>query len=121
MPGQIAWVEKPGNPGRLALGREMMLIQGYPLAKVPKLIAATSDNVLSGIAGNAMATPIPLVILQAVFVALQWTGGPAVHTEQQDVDAAFAIFSNLGSSQETSHANGTKKRRVLKLPDKKQP
>ena len=40
MPAQVVWVEVPKQQQRLLLGREALLLQGYPTGKIPKVVEA---------------------------------------------------------------------------------
>jgi site-specific DNA-cytosine methylase len=100
MPGQVAWIEPLVGEQRLQLGRESLLLQGYPIAKVPRLVEKTSERVMQEIGGNMMAATLPLAVLQALFIALPWRQIPFTsdRTEacsEQDVEIAMALFGSL--------------------------
>ena len=82
MPKQALWVER-GVESRLLLGREALTLQGFPANAFLKVldrqrplagIDATfpTEALMSDLAGNAMAVPIVLAMLQAAFAALEW-------------------------------------------------
>jgi len=94
MPAQVVWVEVPKQQPRLLLGREALLLQGYPTGKIPKVVEATSELVMQGIAGNMMSSVIPLAILQAAFAALSWRdAAPIEDTTAEHVDLAMEVFA----------------------------
>lgn len=86
MPGQSVWLSGHGvmQVPRLMLGKEALLIQGYPVALVPELVAATSDRIMMGIAGNMFAATVPLAMLLPVFAMLPWAA------EDDAVDGTLA-------------------------------
>ena len=108
-PEQLVWVEMPGEEPRLQLGKESMLIQGFLVSKVPRLVASTPDNELMSLGGNMMASVLPLAILQSLFVSLPWR--PDACTEDRLVavsegDVADAMFSfNAMLSEEDNGAS----------------
>ena len=97
MPGQVTWLQVPGGSPRLQLGRESLILQGYPIAKIADLIEKTSERQMQEIAGNMMAAPIPLAILQAVMAALPWrvatsSASAPSHSTADDVELALSCF-----------------------------
>ena len=81
----MAWVEplSRDQEGRLLLGREALILQGFPvevfLQKVRENLEPTetmpSESLMMDLAGNAMALPAILAMLQAGFCALDWRPG----------------------------------------------
>ena len=124
MPNQHVWVDLQGEEPRLMLGRESMLLQGYPIARVRSLVSKTPEHVLASIGGNMMAAPVALAILQSLFAVLPWTPpADAVHTNESDVDAAMAAFEDfinpsltgpVANSTPEVKDNSKKKRRVIR-------
>ena len=49
-----------------------MLLQGYPTAAAPALVAATSNNQLATLAGNAVSLPVLLTLMMAAVAAVDW-------------------------------------------------
>eukprot|EP00435_Cladocopium_sp_Y103_P067075 s554_g29.t1 len=75
LPGQILWSE---SRSRLVTGVEALIFQGFPVLRVWENLQATgqdqksasskthfSDSLMTDLAGNAMALPVLLAILQA--------------------------------------------------------
>ena len=56
----------------MQMGREAMIIQGFPLAKVPGLVQSTRESLLMDLGGNMMAAVLPLAVLHSLFVSLIW-------------------------------------------------
>ena len=47
MPAQLVWVRPGGGKmPRLQIGREALLLQGYPIARIPVTMAATTERVI---------------------------------------------------------------------------
>ena len=100
LPVQIVWLNRHGEPSML-LGREAMTIQGFPLALVPMTVNATSEHQMMSLAGNMMASAIPLALVQALLAAVPWTstsGAASVHTNSDDIDAAMRLFTNVSDN-----------------------
>ena len=38
LPSQLLWISRPNVPGRLMIGREALLLQGFPIASVQRLV-----------------------------------------------------------------------------------
>ena len=56
-PKQICLVFRNNSVPRLLLGEEAMILHGYPIAAVSDLVGRSSNNMMSGLAGN-MASPL---------------------------------------------------------------
>ena len=84
LPKQLLWMDEAvagrDKGGRLVLGREAMLLQGFPinpfLAKLedvlPQMAWFPSEALMFDLAGNAMSLPVILAVLQAGFASLTW-------------------------------------------------
>ena len=84
LPRQLMWLDENvagcETGGRLLLGREALVLQGFPalpfLAKLkadlPPLAWFPSESLMYDLAGNAMALPVVLAILQAGFASVTW-------------------------------------------------
>ena len=100
----------PRESSRIALGRETLLLQGFPTSRVP--IDAFPESLLQDLAGNAMAVPVVLAVLMASFCAIHWrdaTAEDAPAATQADVDVSLAAYElslegihNLGSLSSVS-------------------
>ena len=115
MPAQVVWLEPIHGQPRLQLGRESLLIQGYPTAKIPALVARTSEAVMQGIAGNMMASVVTLAILQSTVAAVPWRSAmPCTNTTEHDVSFALSTFglsTNASDSLEEQQGGRSEVRR----------
>ena len=122
-PEQLVWVETADQEPRLLLGVESMMIQGFPVSVVPRLVESTSDCLLKTLAGNMMASVLPLAILQSLFVSLAWrpqacnVQRPLAMSEGEVVDA-MSCFNTMLSGEircedasESSNVHSLKRRR----------
>jgi hypothetical protein len=92
MPRAVPWLDL-GKMSRIMLGRESLLLQGFPTSRVP--VDAFPESFMQDLAGNAMAVPVVLAVLMASFCAIHWreaTAEDAPAATQADVDAALAAF-----------------------------
>ena len=85
LPGQLLWVE---SQRRILTGYEALIYQGFPI--IPYLTKArtlphgcNTQSFLTDIAGNAMAFPVVLAILQATLASVPWL---AAHDNEDDSD-----------------------------------
>ena len=122
MPQQCMWLYGDGKLGRLMLGREGLIIQGYPVASVPCLVEKTAEGTMMSIAGNMMASTVPLAIVMAAFAALPWadsSAAPLTTTEDQ-CDDALKVFDLVHGQASTSAGTPSpprnkKRRKVVQL------
>ena len=122
-PEQLVWVETADQEPRLLLGVESMMIQGFPVSVVPRLVESTSDCLLKTLAGNMMASVLPLAILQSLFVSLAWrpqacnVQRPLAMSEGEVVDAMSCFDTMLSGefrcedASESSNVHSLKRRR----------
>jgi site-specific DNA-cytosine methylase len=111
MPGQVTWLQVPGGVPRLQLGRESLMLQGYPIARITDLVGKTSERQMQEIAGNMMAAPIPLAILQALMAALPWrvatsSASAPSHSTADDVELAWSSFGIVTNAPAHPPAGG---------------
>lgn len=83
LPKMALWCEAQG---RLVLGREALLMQGFPVKPFLEILAAhmeamplaqqwhPSEALMMDLAGNAMALPVVLAMVQCALAALNWKG-----------------------------------------------
>ena len=115
MPQQVAWLEADDQPPRLMLGRESLLLSGYPIAKIPNTVAQTTEVVMQGISGNMMASVVPLAILSAVCLALPWrTTEQVCPTTSADGAHAMVAFALCTSTLADEDENQPKRRKLLR-------
>lgn len=96
MPKAIPWLDQ-GATSRILLGRESLLLQGFPITRVER-IDAFSEAFLQDLAGNAMALPVVLAVLMASFCAVNWketSAEAAPAASDADVGAAWAALTKL--------------------------
>ena len=76
MPQQQVWITHPGCTPRLMIGRESMMIQGFPimLHGLEDLLHDTLESTMMSLGGNAMASHVVLPLLQATFASAPWNG-----------------------------------------------
>ena len=109
LPKMLLWCEKES---RVWLGCEAMIAQGYPIlpllevyeaVKRPQAWTAT-EVLLQELAGNAMALPVVLAILQSIFVSFSWvpaateaasSSTPRRAISQEDSTYCVATFSRF--------------------------
>ena len=110
LPSQLLWIQ-PGlaasgqvgsqcNVGRLLLGREALMLQGYLVALVKEAVDTSSEALLTDLAGNAMAVPIVLAILVSASISLSWRKSDASETRQstsEELESATALLSMFAS------------------------
>ena len=99
VPTQLLWLHREGNSQRLLLGREAMLLQGWPIGQVDYESDTFSESFLQDLAGNCTSPPVLLAVLLATFYAVSWksqerdSDRPAA--SHAEVDAALALFEGL--------------------------
>ena len=110
LPSQLLWIQ-PGlaasgqvgsqcNVGRLLLGREALMLQGYPVALVKEAVDTTSESLLADLAGNGMAVPVVLAILVSASISLSWRSSDfqiARQSTPEEMESATALLSTLAS------------------------
>lgn len=91
MPEQQVFLTLDGGPHRMLLGEECMMIQGFPIAKVEKLVNNTDQHTMMQLGGNMMATPVLLGLMVSFFESVLWQD--SVETaSQEDADSALMLF-----------------------------
>ena len=111
LPSQLLWIQ-PGlaasgqvaskcNVGRLLLGREALMMQGYPVPHVKEAVNTASEALLADLAGNGMAVPVVLAILVSASISLSWRNSDASEARQstsEELESATALLSMFASS-----------------------
>ena len=72
LPGQVLWLHNPGDEERLWLGREAVMLQGYPVCRVGARTDEVPERFLQDLAGNAMTLHVLLAVTQTALAALTW-------------------------------------------------
>ncbi len=96
LPGQLLWCDLL-EPPRFVLGREALRFQGFP---VDHFLAykddeyEASESLMQELAGNAMAVPVVLAVLQALMasVCLKPPQKPASNENVQDALSALSVL-----------------------------
>jgi hypothetical protein len=96
LPSQVMWVSAPNSAGRLLLGREASLLQGFPISLNQDVVNSTAESLLQDLAGNMMALPVVLAISMALFASVSWETGSAEAapaSTDDDTEVALAAFN----------------------------
>ncbi len=101
LPNQTMWIDIERSQPRVMLGREALLLQGFPLCRVAPLLDAGgfSERFLQDLAGNMVSLPVLLAILTGACAAVDWAG-PSSHgsgespppATQDELAAALQLF-----------------------------
>ena len=96
LPNQMMMVFAPGHPFRLLLGREALVLQGFPSEDptLSELIAAFSEAQMADLAGNMVSTPIMLTMAMAAISAVSWRERPRAQasTTAEACVSAWTLF-----------------------------
>ena len=93
---QLVWVD--ARQPRCLLGREAMILQGFPAAKLPDIVSSTPEMLLQDLVGNPMASTVLLAILTSLFASVVRRSPPLTGVEDVDVAQAMQIFEISSSS-----------------------
>lgn len=106
LPTQMLWLDPPsiGAP-RLMLGREALLVQGFPIGLRPDLTTEFTEGFMQDLAGNMMTLPVLLAMVVSTIAALPWKGTgntklPPPPASQAEVAAALESFLALQGAEE---------------------
>ena len=86
MPHQKMWIHRPDGQERLLIGREALVLQGFPVRLVEEQLDKTSDAFHLDSAGNAMSFLVLLAVAQSAFASLHWR-------KQSELDQALGSIS----------------------------
>ncbi len=103
LPGQVLWLDIGHGDPRLLLGREALLLQGFPLCRVAHLLdsATFSERFLQDLAGNMFSLPVLLAILMGACAAVDWADpSNLIHVEGPaatagELAAALDLFDEV--------------------------
>ena len=78
LPMQMLMVFAPEQPFRLLLGKEALVLQGFPSRDptLSELIDSYSENQMADLAGNMVSTPVMLAMAMAAISAVSWKDVP---------------------------------------------
>ena len=71
-PHQKLWIHRPDGQERLLLGREALVLQGFPVRLVEEQLDQETDAFQHDLAGNAMSFLVLLAVAQSAFASLHW-------------------------------------------------
>ena len=112
MPQQQVWITLPGCTPRLMIGRESMLIQGFPimLHGLEDLLHHTSEVTMMSLGGNAMASHVVMPLLQATFASVPWNGTTStchhfgIRAQQLHLEQAMSLLTVIANPAGTAEA-----------------
>ena len=93
LPMQMLMVFAPEQPFRLLLGREALVLQGFPSQDptLSELIRAFTENQMADLAGNMVSTTVFLAMAMAAISAVSWKASPMRLGSSTDADCARAV------------------------------
>ena len=93
LPNQMMMVFAPGHPFRLLLGRENLVLQGFPSAdpSLSELIEGTPETAMTDLAGNMVSTPVMLAIAMAAISSVSWRPMPRPSHLSSSIAGADAL------------------------------
>ena len=96
LPSQMMMVFAPGHPFRLLLGREALVLQGFPSEDpaLSELIGAFPEAQMADLAGNMVSTPIMLTMAMAAISSVSWRERPRAQapTTAEACSNAWTLF-----------------------------
>ncbi len=119
MPRAAGWLEL-GSSSRFMLGRESLLLQGFPLARVDADVF--EEFLMQDLAGNAMAFPVLLAIVMASFCSISWktaTAEDAPASSDADVATAMSVFGSMaceGPGLQSARVEGSQPESATREP-----
>ena len=107
LPNQMLIVFATGQPLRLLLGREALVLQGFPSQNksLSELTSETSETAMANIAGNMVSTTIMLAVAMAAISSVSWRSVPRpqrVSSSMASGDALALLFSIVPSPPEAT-------------------
>ena len=102
---------------RLLLGEEAMILHGYPIAAVSDLVARSSNNMMSDLAGNMASPPVILALMMASVAAVEWNkdSGQQARLEEEEASQigaamfAFDLLARAGKRTPSQEKTNSKK------------
>ena len=104
-PRQLTMVCDGPHAFRLQLGRESLLLQGFPVQWVAAVADETPDRVLQDLAGNMASVPVLLSLAMCTFASISWREGPTTGatevrtTHHSEMAQALEVLSSFASSE----------------------
>lgn len=113
IPKQVVLLFPPGATPRLQLGREAMLLQGFPLPQPESPMSCVPERMWQELAGNMVSLPCCMSILMAMLAAVDWRKKPVVEVaSSEELEAADEAAKFIESMLAVSDDDGE----VLKKP-----
>ena len=111
LPNQMMMVFADGHPHRLLLGREALVLQGFPSGKqsLSELIEKTPEALMADLAGNMVSTPVMLAMAMAAISSVSWRALPREQAPTATADAcaaAWNVFKTLTSGSPPASSSG---------------
>ena len=101
LPSQMMMVFAPDQPFRLLLGREALVLQGFPSqdTSLSELIENTSEALMADLAGNMVSTPIMLTMAMAAISSVSWRERPRAQASPTKArsDSSWTLFQAITS------------------------
>ena len=72
------WLSLPHQRPRMQLGREVLIVGGFPIDEVPQLVRRTKECDMMSIGGNMMIGPVLLGVLMSLLESAMWRKSPTV-------------------------------------------
>ena len=94
-----------------------MILHGYPIAAVPDLVARSSNNMMSDLAGNMASPPVILALMMASVAAVEWNkdSGQQARLEEEEASQigaamfAFDLLARTGKRASSPEKKNSKK------------
>ena len=102
LPNQMMMVFADDQPHRLLLGREALVLQGFPSGKpsLSELIDATPEVLMADLGGNMVSTTVMLAMAMAAISSVPWRALPREQAARATADAcaiSWSVFKTLTS------------------------
>ena len=114
IPKQVVMLFPSNGTPRLQLGREAMLLHGFPLPTPGSQLATVSESMWHDLAGNMVSLPCCLALMMAAFIAVDWrqepSAGAACAGEVAAAEAAFQLIAASGAVPDEDEDDCDKKR-----------
>ena len=100
LPAQLMMVFAPDQPFRFLLGREALVLQGFPSQDptLSELIESFSEIQMADLAGNMVSTPVTLALAMAAISAVSWKTLPVStipRKTSEDCSSAVALLRRV--------------------------
>ena len=119
MPKQIVMIFPSEGTPRLQLGREAMLLQGFPLPQnLGKSLGEFAESLWHDLAGNMVSLPVCLNMLMSIVAAVDWRKNPFVSPCPEELRLAHEssrVIRSARAKLDAEHGeHGAHERRPVK-------